>query len=308
MIAYIVRRLLFLVPVLIGVLAFVFLMRALVPGDPLEIMFLGQMPPDQATLTKLRHELGLDEPLPAQFVRYMWSIARGDLGESIRTRQPVTTELAYRYPNTILLTFASLLVALVVGLGMGILAAVYRDTAIDVGTMMLAMFGLSMPAFWFGLIMITVFAVDLRWLPVMGSAGPVYLILPALTLGLIASTIIARITRSSMLDVLSAPYVRTARAKGLRERFVIMRHALRNALIPVVTILGLQLGGLLGGAFIIEVVFAWHGVGERAIQAISQRDFPVIQGITLVVAATYVLVNLLVDVLYGVLDPRIVYE
>jgi len=271
-------------------------------------MFLGQMPPDQATLTKLRHELGLDEPLPAQFVRYMWSIARGDLGESIRTRQPVTTELAYRYPNTILLTFASLLVALVVGLGMGILAAVYRDTAIDVGTMMLAMFGLSMPAFWFGLIMITVFAVDLRWLPVMGSAGPVYLILPALTLGLIASTIIARITRSSMLDVLSAPYVRTARAKGLRERFVIMRHALRNALIPVVTILGLQLGGLLGGAFIIEVVFAWHGVGERAIQAISQRDFPVIQGITLVVAATYVLVNLLVDVLYGVLDPRIVYE
>jgi len=165
-----------------------------------------------------------------------------------------------------------------------------------------------MPAFWFGLIMITVFAVDLRWLPVMGSAGPVYLILPALTLGLIASTIIARITRSSMLDVLSAPYVRTARAKGLRERFVIMRHALRNALIPVVTILGLQLGGLLGGAFIIEVVFAWHGVGERAIQAISQRDFPVIQGITLVVAATYVLVNLLVDVLYGVLDPRIVYE
>jgi len=307
-IAYIVRRLLFLVPVLIGVLAFVFLMRALVPGDPLEIMFLGQMPPDQATLTKLRHELGLDEPLPAQFVRYMWSIARGDLGESIRTRQPVTTELAYRYPNTILLTFASLLVALVVGLGMGILAAVYRDTAIDVGTMMLAMFGLSMPAFWFGLIMITVFAVDLRWLPVMGSAGPVYLILPALTLGLIASTIIARITRSSMLDVLSAPYVRTARAKGLRERFVIMRHALRNALIPVVTILGLQLGGLLGGAFIIEVVFAWHGVGERAIQAISQRDFPVIQGITLVVAATYVLVNLLVDVLYGVLDPRIVYE
>ena len=308
MIACIVRRLLFLVPVLIGVLAFVFLMRALVPGDPLEIMFLGQMPPDQATLTKLRHELGLDEPLPAQFVRYMWSIARGDLGESIRTRQPVTTELAYRYPNTILLTFASLLVALVVGLGMGILAAVYRDTAIDVGTMMLAMFGLSMPAFWFGLIMITVFAVDLRWLPVMGSAGPVYLILPALTLGLIASTIIARITRSSMLDVLSAPYVRTARAKGLRERFVIMRHALRNALIPVVTILGLQLGGLLGGAFIIEVVFAWHGVGERAIQAISQRDFPVIQGITLVVAATYVLVNLLVDVLYGVLDPRIVYE
>jgi ABC-type dipeptide/oligopeptide/nickel transport system permease component len=307
-IAYIVRRMLFLVPVLVGVLAFVFLMRALVPGDPLEIMFLGQMPPDQATLTKLRHELGLDEPLPVQFVRYVAAIAHGDFGQSIRTRQPVTADLAYRYTNTLVLTFASLLVALVVGLSMGILAAVYRDTAIDVGTMVLAMFGLSMPAFWFGLIMIMVFAVDLRWLPVMGSAGPVYLVLPALTLGLIASTVIARITRSSMLDVLSAPYVRTARAKGLRERAVIIRHALRNALIPVVTILGLQLGGLLGGAFIIEVVFAWHGVGERAIQAISQRDFPVIQGITLIVAATYVLVNLLVDILYGLLDPRIVYE
>jgi peptide/nickel transport system permease protein len=306
-IGYIVRRILFLVPVLIGVLAFVFLMRALVPGDPLEIMFLGQMPPDQATLTKLRHEMGLDKPLPVQFVDYMWSIAHGDLGQSVRTRQPVAAELAYRYENTLILTFASLLVALAVGLSMGIAAAVYRDTLIDMATMMLAMFGLSMPGFWFGLIMIMLFAVDLRWLPVMGSGGPAYLVLPALTLGLIASTIIARITRSSMLDVLSAPYVRTARAKGLRERVVILRHALRNALIPVVTILGLQLGGLLGGAFIIEVVFAWHGVGERAIQAISQRDFPVIQGITLVVATTYVLVNLLVDVLYGVLDPRIVY-
>ena len=167
MIAYIVRRMLFLVPVLVGVLAFVFLMRALVPGDPLEIMFLGQMPPDQATLTKLRHELGLDEPLPVQFVRYVAAIAHGDFGQSIRTRQPVTADLAYRYSNTLVLTFASLLVALVVGLSMGILAAVYRDTAIDVGTMVLAMFGLSMPAFWFGLIMIMVFAVDLRWLPVM---------------------------------------------------------------------------------------------------------------------------------------------
>lgn len=308
MAGYLIRRILFLLPVVVGVLAFVFLMRALVPGDPLEVMFLGQMPPDRATLTKLRHEMGLDKPLPLQFVQYLGAVARGDLGRSIRTRQPVTAELAYRYQNTLILTFASLGVALAVGLTLGVLAATYRDTLLDVTTMVLAMFGLSMPAFWFGLIMITVFAVDLRWLPVMGSSGPRYLVLPALTLGLIASTVIARITRSSMLDVLGAGYVRTARAKGLRGRVVILRHALRNALIPVVTILGLQLGGLLGGAFIIEVVFAWHGVGERAIQAIAQRDFPVIQGITALVSVTYVVVNLLVDMVYGVLDPRIAYD
>lgn len=308
MAAYVLRRLLFLIPVVLGVLTLVFLMRALVPGDPIEIMYLGQLPPDKATVDSIRHELGIDAPLPVQFVRYLGSALRGELGRSVRTRRPVRVEIAGRYGNTLLLTFASLGVAVVVGLSLGVLAAVHRDTPIDTATMVLAMWGLSMPAFWFGLIMISLFSVRLRWLPVMGSDSLRHLILPALTLGLIASTVLARIARSSMLDVLNSQYIRTARAKGLPQRLVILRHALKNALIPVVTILGLQMGGLLGGAFIIEIVFSWHGVGELAVQAIQQRDFPVIQGVVVVVAVTYVLINLAVDLTYSVLDPRIVYE
>ncbi len=307
MAVYALRRLLFLIPVVLGVLTLVFLMRALVPGDPIEIMYLGQLPPDKATVDSIRHELGIDAPLPVQFVRYLGSALRGELGRSVRTRRLVRVEIADRYKNTLLLAFASLGVAVAVGLSMGILAAVYRDTPIDTATMVLAMGGLSMPAFWFGLIMISLFSVRLRWLPVMGSDSLKHLVLPALTLGLIASTVLARITRSSMLDVLNAQYIRTARAKGLRQRAVILRHALKNALIPVVTILGLQMGGLLGGAFIIEIVFSWHGVGELAVQAITQRDFPVIQGVVVVVAVTYVLINLAVDLTYSALDPRIVY-
>jgi ABC-type dipeptide/oligopeptide/nickel transport system permease component len=271
-------------------------------------MYLGQLPPDKATVDSIRHELGIDVPLPVQFVRYLGSALRGELGRSVRTRRPVRVEIADRYRNTLLLAFASLGVAIVVGLSLGILAAIHRDTLIDTVTMILAMWGLSMPAFWFGLIMISLFSVRLRWLPVMGSESLKHLILPALTLGLIASTVLARITRSSMLDVLSSQYIRTARAKGLPGRIVILRHALKNALIPVVTILGLQMGGLLGGAFIIEIVFSWHGVGELAVQAIQQRDFPVIQGVVVVVSVTYVLINLAVDLAYSALDPRIVYE
>jgi ABC-type dipeptide/oligopeptide/nickel transport system permease component len=308
MAVYVLRLILLLIPVVLGVLTLVFLMRALVPGDPIEIMYLGQLPPDKATVDSIRHELGIDAPLPVQFVRYLGSALRGELGRSVRTRRPVRVEIADRYRNTLLLAFASLGVAIVVGLSLGILAAIHRDTLIDTVTMILAMWGLSMPAFWFGLIMISLFSVRLRWLPVMGSESLKHLILPALTLGLIASTVLARITRSSMLDVLNSQYIRTARAKGLPGRIVILRHALKNALIPVVTILGLQMGGLLGGAFIIEIVFSWHGVGELAVQAIQQRDFPVIQGVVVVVSVTYVLINLAVDLAYSALDPRIVYE
>jgi ABC-type dipeptide/oligopeptide/nickel transport system permease component len=308
MAVYVLRRVLLLIPVVLGVLTLVFLMRALVPGDPIEIMYLGQLPPDKATVDSIRHELGIDAPLPVQFVRYLGSALRGELGRSVRTRRPVRVEIADRYRNTLLLAFASLGVAIIVGLSLGILAAIHRDTLIDTVTMILAMWGLSMPAFWFGLIMISLFSVRLRWLPVMGSESLKHLVLPALTLGLIASTVLARITRSSMLDVLNSQYIRTARAKGLPGRIVILRHALKNALIPVVTILGLQMGGLLGGAFIIEIVFSWHGVGELAVQAIQQRDFPVIQGVVVVVSVTYVLINLAVDLAYSALDPRIVYE
>ena len=308
MLLYLIRRLLFVIPVVIGVLTLVFLMRVLVPGDPIEIMFLGQVPPDPDTVADIRRELGLDKPLALQYVQYVVGVVQGDLGKSVRTRRPVLDEIRDRYPNTLILAAASLVVALVVGLTTGVLAAVYKDSWIDNLTMFIALFGLSMPAFWFGLMMIQTFGVYLRWFPVMGSGSFRHLVMPALTLGLIASTVQARVARSSMLEVLSSDYVRTARAKGLSRAVVILRHALRNALVPTMTILGLQVGGLLGGAFIIEAVFAWHGVGELAVQAISQRDFPVIQGIIVVVATTYVLVNVLIDLSYRLLDPRIEYE
>jgi len=306
--AYLIRRILLLVPVLVGVLTLIFLMRALVPGDPIEIMFMGQMPPDPKVVADIRHELGLDVPLPRQYLNYLVGVATGDLGKSVRTRRAVLDEIRDRYPNTLILTAASLVIALVVGLVTGVLAAVYKDSWIDTLTMLLALFGLSMPAFWFGLLMIQFFGVYLRWFPVMGSGSLRQLVMPALTLGLIASTVQARVVRSSMLEVLNSDYIRTARAKGLRDYVVIIRHALKNALIPTITILGLQVGGLLGGAFIIEAVFAWHGIGELAVQAIGQRDFPLIQGIIAVVATTYVLVNLLVDLAYRLVDPRITYE
>jgi len=305
---YFIRRLLFVIPVVIGVLTLVFFMRALVPGDPIEIMFLGQPPPDPDTVAAIRRELGLDKPLPMQYLQYMVGVVQGDLGTSVRTRRAVLDEIWDRYPNTLILTFASLFVALVVGLTTGVLAAVYKDSWVDTITMFLALFGLSMPAFWFGLMMIQYFGVYLRWFPVMGSGSFRHLVLPALTLGLIASTVQARVARSSMLEVLTSDYVRTAHAKGLAKTTVILRHGLKNALIPTITILGLQVGGLLGGAFIIEAVFAWHGVGELAVKAISQRDFPLIQGIIVVVATTYVLVNVVIDMSYRFLDPRIEYE
>ncbi len=308
MVAYLIRRLLLLIPVVLGVLTLVFFMRALIPGDPIEIMFLGQIPPNPETVAEIRRELGLDAPLPVQYVNYIAGVVQGDLGTSVRTRRPVLVEIQDRYVNTLILTFASLAIALTVGLITGILAAVYRDSLIDTVTMVLALFGLSMPAFWFGLLMIYFFGVQLRWFPVMGSGSLRHLVLPALTLGLIASTIQARVTRSSMLEVLNSDYIRTARAKGLSKAAVVLRHGLKNALIPTVTVLGLQVGGLLGGAFIIETVFAWHGIGELAVRAISQRDFPVIQGVIVVVATTYVVVNLFVDIAYRMLDPRISYE
>lgn len=308
MLLYLIRRLLFVIPVVIGVLTLIFFMRALVPGDPIDIMFLGQPPPDPDTVAAIRRELGLDKPLPMQYLQYMVGVVQGDLGKSVRTRRAVLDEIRDRYPNTLILTFASLLVALVVGLTTGVLAAVYKDSWIDTVTMFLALFGLSMPAFWFGLMMIQYFGVYLRWFPVMGSGSFRHLVLPALTLGLIASTVQARVARSSMVEVLTSDYVRTAHAKGLNKATVILRHGLKNALIPTMTILGLQVGGLLGGAFIIEAVFAWHGVGELAVKAISQRDFPLIQGIIVVVATTYVLVNVVIDMSYRLLDPRIEYE
>lgn len=305
--AYIIRRLLLLIPIWFGILVLVFLMRVLVPGDPVEIMFFGQQT-DPIVKAAVRHELGLDQPLPVQFVKYVGGVLHGDLGTSITAQRPVGELIKSRYPYTVVLTVASLSVALVIGLVTGILSAVYKDSWIDAVSMIFALAGLSMPGFWLGLVLIYLFAVDLGWFPVLGSMTPKGIVLPSVTLGVIASAVIARIVRSSMLEVLGEDYIRTARAKGIAESRVVIGHALKNALIPIVTIVGLQFGGLLSGAFIIEFVFAWHGVGELAIQALQKRDFPLIQGIILVVSTTYVLVNLVVDLIYAAVDPRIVYR
>lgn len=304
---YVLRRLVSTVPVLFAIVTLVFLMRPLVPGDPVEIMFFGRSNSPEV-IADMRHQLGLDDPLLVQYGRYLADVARGDLGESITTRKPVTEEIGNRYPETLKLALGSLFVSALVGLIAGIVAAVYKDSLIDTVAMLFAMAGISMPAFWFGLVMIYFFSVRLGWFSVIPDGSLKSLVLPAVTLGLIASSIVARLVRSAMLEVLGQDFIRTARAKGLKERRVILRHALGNALIPVVTILGLQFGGLLSGAFIIEAVFAWHGIGELAVQAFAKRDFPLIQGIVLVIATTYVLVNLLVDLLYAVLDPRIEFS
>jgi peptide/nickel transport system permease protein len=304
---YVARRLLLMVPVLLGVTVFTFLMRVMVPGDPIEVMTFGQFATPESK-AELRREYGLDKPIPEQYGIYMVRLLHGDLGKSIRTRQPVTWELAVLYPRTLRLALTSMAVALVLGVTLGILAAVKRDSWLDLGAMLLATLGVSVPSFWLGLVLIRTFGVRLGVLPVMGSETWAHLVLPSATLGLIFSAILARLTRSNMIEVLGQDYIRTARAKGLRQRIVIWRHALTNAAIPVLTVAGLQFGFLLGGAVIVETVFSYHGVGELAIKSILFRDFPLIQGITLVVAMTTVGVNLAVDLLYGLLNPQVRYE
>jgi peptide/nickel transport system permease protein/oligopeptide transport system permease protein len=299
--------LLLTIPVLFAIVTLVFAIRPLVPGDPVEIMFFGQSA-NPEVIADIRAQLGLDKSIPEQYLLYVGNVMRGDLGTSITTRQPVIEEITNRYPATLQLAIGAFLVSAIVGLGSGILAAVYKDSPIDTVAMIVATTGISMPAFWFGLLAIYLFSVNLGWFSVIPDGSLKSLVLPALTLGLIASSIVARLVRSAMLEVLGQEYVQTARAKGLTESRVVMHHALRNAAIPVVTIVGLQFGGLLTGAFIIEAVFAWHGIGELAVQAFAKRDFPMIQGITLVVATTYVLVNLVVDIIYAALDPRITYS
>lgn len=292
---------------LFAITVLVFLMQVLLPGDPVDIMTLGQ-PVDAATRAGLRRELGLDLPVHEQYLSYLGGLVRGDLGRSVRTRRPVMEEIRTRYPNTLRLAAASMAIAILIGVLTGVLAAVYRDTLIDLVVSTLATLGLSVPAFWLGLILIFQFGVTWQLLPVMGFDSWRHLILPASTLGLILAAAISRMVRSSLLDVLRLDYVRTAKAKGLNAQHVLWRHAMANALIPVITIVGLQVGAVLGGAFIIEVVFAFPGIGELAIRAIQYRDFPLIQGVTLVVALTTVAANLLVDVLYGVVNPQIQFS
>lgn len=307
MYAYIARRLLATIPVVFGVTLLVFSMLHLVPGDPVKMM-LGEFQASPAQIAKLQSQLHLNEPLPQQFGRYVWNALHGDLGTSIRSNKPVTQEIIENLPSTLELALAGLLVAAVLGITFGVLAAVKQYSWVDAGSMLVALIGVSMPSFWLGLLFIFAFSLRFRLFPATGGGDLKHLILPAVTLGLGASAIIARLTRSSMLEVMRNEYVTTARAKGLRESRVIIRHALKNALIPVVTIFGLQFGQLLAGTVVIETVFARPGIGRLIVDAILNKDFPLVQGIVLVVAISYVVVNLIVDLVYAFLDPRIRYD
>lgn len=323
---YILRRLLQMIPVLLGISTMVFALLHLIPGDPAAI-FLGQ----EATPTeiaRLRHVLGLDEPLPVQFGKFLLRLARGDLGVSITQNVPVRGLVLQHLPATVELAVAAMLIALVIAIPLGVIAATHKGSLVDLGSLVLAQLGVSMPVFWLGMLMIATLALKLHWLPtfgrgpaftealgalIRGDTSPIlnsleHILMPALSLGLMAAALITRMVRATMLEVLQQDYVRTARSKGIHERLVVYRHALRNALLPVITIVGLQFGALLGGAVVTESIFAWPGVGRLAVEAIGQRDFPVIQGTVLSLTLAFSVINLLVDISYAYINPRIRYK
>jgi peptide/nickel transport system permease protein len=302
---YIARRLLAAVPTLLGVSLVVFMMVRLLPGDPARIVA-GLLASEQ-DVELIRHQLGLDQPGPVQYAIFLARLTHFDLGTSVRTGQPVLSEVASRLPWTAELATTSIAVAALLGISGGILAAVHHNKKLDAVISALMLFGISMPVYWFGLMLIVVFVIKLQWLPAAGSQDPGAWILPTLTLAAFSVALIARMTRSTMLEVLHADYVRTAQAKGLVDRAVVYGHALRNALLPVVTVVGHQFGTLLGGAVLTETVFGWPGMGQLLVDALFARDYPVVQGIVLTFSTLFILVNLLVDVLYGYIDPRIHY-
>jgi ABC-type dipeptide/oligopeptide/nickel transport system permease component len=302
---YILRRLFALIPILLGVSIIIFLVMRLVPGDPARQTLGPEATGEQVEV--LREAWRLDEPLPIQYIAWLQRALEGDLGRSTVSRVPVTEEIFSRLPATLELTMASMAVAIVFGLLFGIVSAIRHNTLVDRGTMLLALVGICTPSFWLGLILMLIFSVELGWFPSTGAGGISHLVLPAITLGVGAAAVIARVTRSSMIEVFSEDFIRTARAKGLAERMVVVRHALKNALIPIITILGLEFGGLLAGAVITETVFSYPGIGQLLIKSINNRDFPIVQGALLLFAVQFVLVNLIVDLLYARVDPRISY-
>ena len=303
---FLARRLALTIPVLLGVATLVFSLIHLIPGDPAQAM-LGETAAQQ-DVDALRARLGLDRPLIEQYGGFLLSAARGDLGTSLRTNQPVTAAIVERLPATLELAAAAMLVALGFSLPLGIVAAVRRGTAVDHAATTVALLGISIPNFWLGPLLAIVFAVELGWLPVSGRGSLAHLVLPAISLGAALAAILARMTRASLLEELREPYVAAARARGASRARAVLRHALRNSLIPVVTLVGLQFGAVLTGAVITETIFAWPGIGRLLIQSIGFRDYPLVQGCILFIAVTYVGMNLLTDLLYGVLDPRIRYE
>lgn len=313
MTAYIARRLVMAVPVLIGVSMLVFLITRLTPGDPVRELVGPDAPQEQ--IEEARRRLGLDKPVAQQYVLFVGKALRGDLGTSLRTRQPVTRELLDRFPVTLQLTTFTVLLAMVMGIPLGVISAVNRGGLIDRLATLTAVFFVSMPLFWIAIMATLVLSIRLGWLPPAGYAGSIWtpegfrsFLLPAITLAPGPAALLMRVTRSSMLEVLNREYVTVARAKGLGERNVIVRHAFRNALLPVVTYIGLLFGALLGGAVVTESIFALPGVGRLVVTAINQRDYPIIQGAVLMLALLFTAINLAVDVLYAALDPRISYE
>ena len=306
MLRYFFRRLLLTVPVLLGVATLVFALIHLVPGDPAQAM-LGDGASHEDVL-RLQHTLGLDRPLLTQYKSFLVGIVHGDLGTSFRYNTPVTAQIREKFPNTAALALAAMLVAVVIAIPLGILAAVYRGTLIDHAAMTLALLGICMPNFWLGPLLAILFAVRLGWLPVSGIGGLSHLVLPAITLGAALAAILARMTRASVLEELRELYVLAARARGLSGTRAVVRHAFRNSLIPIVTIIGLQFGAVLTGTIITESIFAWPGIGRLLIQAINFRDYPLVQGCILFISVTYVAMNLLTDLTYGFLDPRIRFD
>jgi ABC-type dipeptide/oligopeptide/nickel transport system permease component len=303
MIRYLGLRLLLAIPALWLIITMVFLLAHIVPGDPVQQM-LGEGA--RATdIEQLRHELGLDKPIGVQYERYLTGVLRGNLGESIRFQEPVAEVVLEHYPATLELAFFALLVCAAIAIPAGVFAAEHRGTATDHAVGVFTLLGLSVPNFALGPILILVFSVLLGWLPVSGRGGISHLILPAITLGAALAAILTRMVRTSVIEELSSDYVRTARAKGLRESAVLFRHAFRNALIPILTILGLQFGTLLAGAIVTETIFSWPGIGRLSVQAIEARDYPLLQGCILLIAVSYVVVNLLTDVVYAFVDPRV---
>lgn len=302
-----VRRLLTLIPLLIGVTLLVFSMLQLVPGDPVRAILGESTAATPEQIERMREDLGLNAPLHVQYLSYIANVVRGDFGTSIRTRRPVLEQILLRLPSTLELTFAGLAFAIVFGTSLGVISALHHNTIIDKLAVVIALLGVSIPSFWLGLLLILLFSVQLNWLPVLSSGGWRGLILPTLTLGLWAAGGIARLARSSMLEVMHQDYVRTARSKGLRQRSIVVWHMLRNALIPIVTIVGIRFGQVLAGTVIIETVFSRQGLGLMLVSAILGKDLPVVQGIILLVATSYILVNFFVEIAYTWLDPRIAY-
>lgn len=306
MVKYVIKRLLQLIPMLLVLSLIVFLMVRMIPGDPVKNMLGIDVPQEMVEIE--RERLGLNDPYPVQYIRFLGELLRGDLGTSIVTGNPVAEELASRYPNTLILAAGGIVVASIVGILFGILAAVFHNRFWDNFIMALSMLAVSTPSFFLALILMLVFTLHLGWLPSMGSITPQRMVLPIITLGTQAVGFIARTTRSSMLDIISQDYIRTSRSRGIPSKVIVFSHTLKNAMIPILTAIGLRFGSLLAGSAIVETVFSIKGVGRFVVDSVSKRDYPAVQGCILVLAVTFVVVNTAVDLIYALVDPRIKYE